>query len=304
MFVKLFDNRAVGDVNIQSLSAYIVCVNPSIDVNKKVKYISRFPIEPTSCCYEPTAHNINCSGCSSYYVFPKRRFVGSFFDFNCRPKRRKDFSKYLAPTKATDNKSVVEILFPAEAQKFVGNYKLIVVAKLYEPGYFENNLKTVTIDYPDVFTLVGSSQEGIDNNVTMNIGDVDRMIDLYGDKNIVVGKTYTITTDVTGDVDIKWFCKEPNVVFLEEGEYSLVYTVTELPEEDKDMNFEILALSKKDNRILGRKNICVRANQFVGDIHAESGIVNGDTGNIEIGLNNGQSFNVDMASHLLWYEGD
>lgn len=51
-------------------------------------------------------------------------------------------------------------------------YKLIIVAELYAPGFNNRNLKTITVDMPNVFELVKSSEEGIDTGVTMNVRDV------------------------------------------------------------------------------------------------------------------------------------
>jgi hypothetical protein len=42
---------------------------------------------------------------------------------------------------------------------------------LYEAGYGKDNLRTVTMDYMDVFTLVGAGEEGQTGNVSISIGN-------------------------------------------------------------------------------------------------------------------------------------
>ena len=53
-------------------------------------------------------------------------------------------------------------MFPAEDQLHVGTYNLIIVAKIYAPGFNKNNLKTITLDVPNVFELVKTTEEGVD----------------------------------------------------------------------------------------------------------------------------------------------
>jgi hypothetical protein len=116
-----------------------------------------------------------------------------------------------------------------------GDYKIVIVAKLYEPGFSCNNLRTVTMDYENIFTLVNSSEEGVDTAVTMNVGVSEQFVTLEGDTDVIAGKTYSVYADSTEGV--KWFCKDSNVKFLKEFKNSLIYTVTEMPDEGKGMNF-------------------------------------------------------------------
>jgi len=43
------------------------------------------------------------------------------------------------------------------------------VIRLYVPGYGSCNIRTVTNDYPDVFQLVGSSKDAVDEDVVINV---------------------------------------------------------------------------------------------------------------------------------------
>ena len=62
--------------------------------------------------------------------------------------------------------------FPAYDQKSTGKYKLIVVAEIFQSGYGNGNIRTVTIDYPDVFELVSSSTEAdVCTSVAIQVGN-------------------------------------------------------------------------------------------------------------------------------------
>jgi hypothetical protein len=100
--------------------------------------------------------------------------------FGCRPDwnyiyphRRFNPIEYRAPIKDMGEPNMFEIFFPAKAQLFTGDYALIVVAELYVDGYGFNNIKTVTVDKEDVFTLVSTSEEGIDGDVVIDVDKVD-----------------------------------------------------------------------------------------------------------------------------------
>lgn len=60
-------------------------------------------------------------------------------------------------------------MFPAEHQLHTGTYSLIIIAKLYAPGYNDQNLKTITVDVPNVFELVKTSQEGMDTDMYIDV---------------------------------------------------------------------------------------------------------------------------------------
>lgn len=316
ILAKIFSKNQQGDVNIHSVKAYVINKTAQeakiAELNSKTRFISRFPIEPACNCYTSTQYNINCSGCPSYYAFPKTYISGSYSGFGCNPEwsykykpvEQCDFTEFLAPTKATDNRSVVEILFPAESQLFTGDYKIVIVTKLYEPGFSDTNLRTVTVDYDNAFTLVSTSEEGIDTNVTVNIGDIDYMVELHGTKNVITGLTYSVTMDAISDTQIRWFCNEPTVKFLEQDNNHVLYTVESLPAGQTSMEFEIVALSADDNKIIGRLSVWAYDNSYVGDVYANSGSLDRNSGNVQINLNDGRSFNLDLSSELNWYEGN
>ena len=181
----------------------------------KIKYVSRFPVEPHFPGFHPTPYDVCGAGDPCYHahpipyvpvyhgygVYPHTFERGCFgphawhpghrnypfaphtwgrddmFDIYQRAgykhmdnQRAYDRCRFLAPVEATDSKNKVKVYFPAQAQLYTGTYKLVIVAKVYEPGYCKNNLRTITIDYENVFTLVNSSDQGVDGNVTIRVG--------------------------------------------------------------------------------------------------------------------------------------
>lgn len=127
-----------------------------------------------------------------------------------------------APVKALEDRNKVRVYFPAIAQMLCGMYSLTFVIQLYEPGYHCNNLRTVTVDYNNVFELVpnmegasGSIVIDLDkeigfNNFTPTVtngasGNVISILNIIGDTDIRVGtsETYTAQQDPnTGN--IRW----------------------------------------------------------------------------------------------------
>ena len=262
--VKLLGRSIIDSININSVKAYLINTTAEAaalaDLNNKTRFISRFPIEPMIDAYTSTQYNINSTGYPSYHAFPNNHVIGSYAGFGYDPHWRRiyrpipqhNLTEFLAPVKATDDKDTVEVFFPADAQLLTGDYKIVIVAKLYEPGFSCNNLRTVTMDYENIFTLVNSSEEGVDTAVTMNVGVSEQFVTLEGDTDIIAGKTYSVYADSTEGV--KWFCKDSNVKFLKEFKNSLIYTVTEMPDEGKGMNFQIMALSNTD-KVIGKLDV-------------------------------------------------
>lgn len=158
------------EVNIKSLKAYLI--NKTLkkkieeDLKKKTRFISRYPIEPMTDSYIATHYNVNGCGYPSYNVYPYRKMCIPYCGFGVEPHfdmiyptaPEYRFATYVAEVKATTAKDKVEVIFPAEAQFAPGEFDIVIVAKLYYPGY-NHNIKTVTADYPNAFTLVESSAE-------------------------------------------------------------------------------------------------------------------------------------------------
>lgn len=233
LYVNLLGNKNLDAVNINSINAYLINTSKWQDLmdeqyretalmhdeiecrRDKIKFVSRFPLEPHFPGFHPTPYDVCCTGNPCYHqhpipyipiyhgygVYPHTFEHGCYgpcaWHTNhphhlCEPhtwacddmhdiidragfkhldvQRQYDRCRFLAPVEATESKNKVKVYFPAQAQLYTGVYKLVIVAKVYEPGYCKDNLRTITIDYENVFTLVGSSDEGIDGNITIRVG--------------------------------------------------------------------------------------------------------------------------------------
>lgn len=175
-------------VSIREVKA--ILVNTSLqqermeDIRKKSRFISRFPIEPCVDAFTSTPYDICCSGYPTWRAYPHMHCMTPYHGFGWRPewggiyKRlpRVNDTEYIANVAATKQANKVEVIFPARHQLRLGKYTLILVVKMYCPGYNLQNLKTVTVDIPDVFELVATSAEGVDTGVTATVSTIiDRL---------------------------------------------------------------------------------------------------------------------------------
>lgn len=175
-------------VSIREVKA--ILVNTSLqqermeDIRKKSRFISRFPIEPCVDAFTSTPYDICCSGYSTWRAYPHMHRMMPYSGFGLRPqwddiyKRlpRINDTEYIANVAATKEANKVEVIFPAKHQLRLGKYTLVLVVKMYCPGYNMQNLKTVTVDIPDVFELVATSAEGVDTGLQATVSTIiDRL---------------------------------------------------------------------------------------------------------------------------------
>lgn len=97
--------------------------------------------------------------------------------------------EFIAPVKALPDRNKVRVFFPASAQLLCGMYSLTFVIDLYEPGYHCNNLRTITVDYNNVFELV-PNMEGAAGDITI---DIDKQIGLNTLDSFMFGNTTSNT---------------------------------------------------------------------------------------------------------------
>ena len=187
-------NTAIG---IRSVKAYIINVTKEEQrkefLKKKSRFIARFPIEPCYECFHATPYNICNSGYPTWRAYPYSYCMAPYHGFGVRPEWSciyhklpiKNDAEYIAPVMATGDQNVVEVAFPANAQRFTGVYKLVIVAKIYAPGFNVHNLKTITVDMPDVFELVGTTEEGIDTGIEINVNHIhDVLTNINGNDDV------------------------------------------------------------------------------------------------------------------------
>ena len=175
-----YDDLTTTPICIRSVKALLINTTRQEkreqDLKNKSRFISRFPIEPELEAFHSTPYDICCSGYPTWRAYPVRRYGGFGLTPDWgglyKPLPQTNPDVYRANVAATAKQNVVEVSFPAEHQLFLGKYKLVIVAKIYAPGFNMQNLKTVTLDIPDVFELVGTSEEGSDTGFYVNVAHV------------------------------------------------------------------------------------------------------------------------------------
>ena len=200
------------------------------NAKKQNKFISRFPNEPYSEIYTSSPYNVNGCGYPSWRAYPQNHMFASYHGFGWNPRWDGIFKplpmvndiEYNANVAATSDQNVVEVTFPAEHQLHLGVYKLVVVAKIYVPGYNAQNLKTITIDMPDVFELVGTSKDAIDGDIKLNVyrinnipyddvdnelyeGDVYVRNGVFGNNTLTLDRTNGTQIDINLDQATGWY---------------------------------------------------------------------------------------------------
>lgn len=133
--------------------------------------------------YDPMQYTICNCGKPKYNVFPCNIDAPHWFcgynGFGVNSKRFVHVdSKFLAPARLLAEQNRIEAYFPAKAQYQIGEYKFVIVLTIYQPGWCEDNLRTITLDEGVIFALTNDDRDT----------DTDTIIDL--DKP--ASKEYTI----------------------------------------------------------------------------------------------------------------
>ena len=194
-------------VAIRKVKAFLINVSKQKEyedfMRKKTRFIARYPIEPCLECFHSTPYNICNSGYPTWRAYPHSYCAAPYHGYGVTPEWNTIYHKlppkprfeYRAPVIATKDQNIVEVAFPAEAQFYTGLYKLVLVAKVYVPGFNYQNLKTITVDASNVFELVKTTEEGIDTGVEINVNCVNRM---FNDVS-----TYPVEDDIYNDIYVK-----------------------------------------------------------------------------------------------------
>lgn len=165
-----------NDLNVLSAKAYIVnrsAKEHALNEHKRInQFMSRFPIgrdfiDPKLNGIEPDEHNIHMLGDVPYHCYPRPHIENKYGGFGAYPKWDKKYlpiieeyglTSYQAEVRFTDQRGVIQVFFPAEAQIYTGDYDVIVVAKLYQGGYRDDNTRVITVDYSNYFTLIPNTE--------------------------------------------------------------------------------------------------------------------------------------------------
>ena len=195
--------QTVNPINVKHVVCYLT--NTTED---ETYFASRFPQEPDSKQYDASQYHLNTCGHPVYFTYPDQHIVPVYQGFGLYPDWSRIYPKhemtdsdvFRAPVIAGEGMGQIVVLFPAEAQKKLGDYKLTVVAKVYQPGYsMHDNLRTITMDYDKVFTLVeDSSQANSDATIVIeneNNVKVESVV-VYGDEDVILGESKNMVTEV------------------------------------------------------------------------------------------------------------
>jgi hypothetical protein len=195
--------KTVNPINVKHVECYLINTT-----EESTYFASRFPQEPVSDQYEASAYHVNTCGHPVYFTYPDQHIVPVYQGFGLHPNwsriypmhHRANSDAFRAPVFAGEGMGQVVVLFPAEAQKRCGTYKLVIKAKIYQPGYsMIGNLRTITMDYDDVFTLVEDSSQA-DSDATIVIENEHAVhveeVKAYGDDDVIIGQSKDITIDV------------------------------------------------------------------------------------------------------------
>lgn len=120
--------------------------------------------------YSPTDYDLAYTRCSMYNWLPYNQEVytsgmfGPIDDYRYFPAyngfgvRSKQFKivpdKYLASSRVISDSKQIEMYFPAEDQRNFGEYIVLIVITVYQPGWGSNNLRTFTINKGVQFEIV------------------------------------------------------------------------------------------------------------------------------------------------------
>ena len=158
--------------------------------------------------YSPTDYDLVYTRCHMYNWLPYNQEVytsgmfGPIDDYRYFPAyngfgvRSKQFKivpdKYLAPSRVISGSKQIEMYFPAADQRNFGEYIVLVVITVYEPGWGSNNLRTFTINKGVQFEIIDNySDDSIseDNDIIYEPGKEvkydntlfksKKMLDLY-----------------------------------------------------------------------------------------------------------------------------
>lgn len=319
---------------------------------KYVQYVGRFPIELGVPAYESTEYDLCQCGHPTFHVRPLQSITPVYAGFsvyphtfdgmcrcafnpycnhlwqwnkpqcgcNCANKIEDDkeypFGKdaYLAKVYATKYTNRVKVYFPAEDQKKTGVYNLVLVAKIYEPGYASNNLKTITMDYSNVFTIVGTSDEAdVNGGVELSVGGVidATSVQVTGDRMIgfgKIGKLKAVVMPVNIDNDgVNWQLL-PNATdkfsIISTTDTSCVILGTNNLDQSGNYSGTLRVSSRKTPTVYTDVTLWLK-NVDSSDKYVLSGEYTqeqGGTQNIALTMSTGDTVNIDTTNETVWRE--
>lgn len=148
--VKLFDADK-SNPNIQSVAAFLVNTTEEekreAELKNATKFINKYPCPTDPNLYKTTDYNLS-SPVYQYRAYPLQYGCCGYTGFGTCPSWQdiyKNYSEdipsiYRAEVSYTSQANVIDVYFPADAQKLIGKYKLAIKYDIYNPGYDSDDL--------------------------------------------------------------------------------------------------------------------------------------------------------------------
>lgn len=242
--VRLIGEDQSHTVNIQSVDAYFIHKDLRIkaEENKKhFKFLRRYPIEPCVNNLKSTICCLNNPGIYGYNTMPVGTCAPVYAGFGLNPHFHehhccfKNPEAIKAPVYYTADRSTVEVYFPAWLQKKVGDYDLIINAKLYDPEYHFNNLRTISISYETIVTLTETST---------NLPDGISGVEINGDEVITPDDPIVDPDDPVEPIETDIYVESGSVQKVTDPETNKQYTgiVLDLANSDTDVPIDISSI--------------------------------------------------------------
>lgn len=160
------------------------------DFRKHFKFLRRYPVTPlvndfrsTICCLNnPCHYGYNTLPIQAYYhVYDGFGVVPFKEHHDHHHKPIKDESIVRGDIYYTEDRSTIEVYFPATRQKHIGTYDLILNVKVADRNFSYENIREFTIDYSEFIKLTPHSEQYPSGITDIVIGE-----DLITDKNVDV----------------------------------------------------------------------------------------------------------------------
>lgn len=217
-------------LNILSAQAYISnhsAKEEALRERKRVEqFYTRFPIGKDAIFrgiedVEPDDHNIHMLGEVPYNCYPRTYYENKKYGFGLYPNWDKKYipvieeyalTSYNTPVSFTSQRGVVEVTYPAEAQYITGDYDVVIVARVYDPGYRPDNSKIVTTVFNKQFTLV-PNEVLPDLMPPTIVGDIEFEESTQVSMTAEEGTQIRYTTDGTMPVDTSIIYSSPITIY-------------------------------------------------------------------------------------------
>lgn len=245
--------------------------------------------------YDPMQYTICNCGKPKYNVFPCNMDAPHWFcgynGFGVNSKRFVHVdSNFLAPARLLAEQNRIEAYFPAKAQYQIGEYKFVIVLTIYQPGWCENNLRTITLDEGVIFALTNDDRDTdtdtiidldipyitsitVPNKLTfkdglqLNIGEQDYNNTTYNiTLNYSDGSSKSVTSDEFSNLISTSIYSGSGISIEENGQITRTDTF-------KDINTEIIYYLKEDTSIAVTMKIVSSGKMYNIKYHYDSNYV-------------------------------